>query len=306
MNRIVLTSLPTWPLCTSNQIAPHSDRHRNTFEGPRSPLYNEPLHPDSERDRINIVLISPRNPLNIGAAARAMANFGFSRLTVVAPPEADPEANFDARWREARSAVGATEILQNARCTQSLAEAIAESTLVLGTGSLERRRPEQPVVPLTQIGFLFGPHLRSEPARGGRIALLFGPEKRGLTRDDLARCHTLIEIPTDSRQPSMNLGQAVAVCLYEIAARLDAQKPRPETESAQAGDSAHSSAASARLDLLAEVVQETMIAAGYSPAAMRTANRHDLELLLRRLKVTEPDARRILGLFRRILHRLKR
>lgn len=262
------------------------------------------MHPDPERDRIEIVLISPRNPLNIGAAARAMANFGFSRLTVVAPPEA--YSDFDARWRETRSAIGAADVLQNARCTQSLAEAVAECTLVLGTGSLERRKPEQPVVPLTQIGSLLGPHLRNEPARRGRIALLFGPEKRGLTRDDLVRCHALIEIPTDPRQPSMNLGQAVAVCVYEIAARLDEQKPPPETESVKTGNSAHSSATSARLDLLADVVQETMIAAEYSPATMRTANRHDLELLLRRLKITEPDARRILGLFRRILYRLKR
>lgn len=268
----------------------------------RNPLYNEPLHPDSERDRIEIVLVSPRNPLNIGAAARAMANFGFSRLTVVANSEAG--LDFEARWREARSAVGAAEILQRARRTECLAEAVAECTLVLGTGSLERRKPEQPVAPLPQLG----PQLRDELDRdgGGRIALVFGPEKRGLTRNDLALCHALVEIPTDPRQPSMNLGQAVAVCLYEIAARPytheDEQEPQPESESAQ---SAFPPATSAHLDLLAHVVQETMTAAGYSPAAMRAANRHDLELLLRRLKITEPDARRILGLFRRVLYRLK-
>jgi TrmH family RNA methyltransferase len=272
-------------------------------EGMRSPLYNEPLHPDSERDRVEIVLVSPRNPLNIGAAARAMANFGFTRLTVVAPPEAD--SDFDARWRETRSAIGAGEILERAKVAESVAEAVAECTLVLGTGSLEWRKPEQPVVPLPELG----PRLREEFARGGRIALIFGPEKRGLTRDDLARCHALAEIPTDPHQPSMNLGQAVAVCLYEIAARLDENKGehelRPTIDQTQSGDAASPPAASARLELLAEVVEETMIAADYSPAAMRSANRHDLELLLRRLKITEPDARRILGLFRRVLYRLK-
>ncbi len=254
-------------------------------------------HPRLERERIEIVLVSPRNPLNIGAAARAMANFGFSRLTVVAPPEANSESNFDARWREARSAIGAEDILQNATLTQHLADAVSGCTLVLGTGSLEWRKPEQPVVPLPQLVA----RLRDELAAGGRTALVFGPEKRGLTRGDLVRCHALVEIPTNPRQPSMNLGQAVAVCLYEIAARLGKQKPRPE-----AVDSAPPPASSARLDLLAEVVQESMIAADYSPAEMREANRHDLDLLLRRLKITEPDARRILGLFRRILYELKR
>ncbi len=263
----------------------------------RSRHYNEPLHPDSECDRIEIVLVAPRNPLNIGAAARAMANFGFSRLTVVANSEAG--FDFDARWREARSAVGAAEILQNARRTQRLADALAECTLTLGTGSLMRRKPEQPVIPLPRLGKRLGEEL----SRSGRIAIVFGPEKRGLTRDDLAHCHAVIEIPTDPRQPSMNLGQAVAVCLYEIAARLGEQEP--ETEPPGAGKPASRPAAAARLDLLAELVQETMIAGGYSPAAMRSANRHDLALLLRRLQIAEADARRILGLFRRILYRLR-
>jgi TrmH family RNA methyltransferase len=257
------------------------------------------LHPHPECDSIEIVLVAPRNPLNIGAAARAMANFGFSRLTVVANSEAGPD--FDARWREARSAVGAGEILQNALCAQRLADALAKCTLVLGTGSLMRRRPEQPVIPLPRLG----KRLREELSRSGRIAIVFGPEKRGLTRSDLARCHAIVEIPTDPRQPSMNLGQAVAVCLYEIAARLDEQEPEPETEPLQPGRPASRSATAARLDLLAELVQETMIAAGYSPAAMRSANRHDLALLLRRLQIAEADARRILGLFRRILYRLR-
>ena len=55
--------------------------------------------------------------------------------------------------------------------------------------------------------------------RGGRVGMVFGPEKHGLTREDLSYCHLLVEIPTDAHQPSMNLGQAVAVCLYELATR---------------------------------------------------------------------------------------
>ena len=257
--------------------------------------------PDSEshRDRLSVVLVSPRNPLNIGAAARAMANFGFSRLAVVAPYEPHwREAKSDAHWREARSAVGASDLLQNARSTKTLAEAVANCTLVVGTASIDRRKPEQPLIPLPE----FAPLIQKELARGGRVGLVFGSEKRGLSREDLAHCHVLTVIPTDPQQPSMNLGQAVAVCLYEIASRIN-ETPLPGTNQGPAEDAVPASTRD--LDLLAGVVEETMLAAKYSPAAMRKANRHDLDLLLRRLTLTRDDTRRVLGFFRRILWRLK-
>jgi tRNA/rRNA methyltransferase len=131
------------------------------------------------------------------------------------------------------------------------------------------------------------------------VALVFGPEKHGLTREDLSYCHLLVEIPTDPAQPSMNLGQAVAVCLYELAAG----DGRAEVDSRSQPEP---SPTSSRLELLAGVVEETMLAAGYSPKTMQAANRHDLRLMLRRLKLSAEDARRILGLFRRILWGLRR
>jgi tRNA/rRNA methyltransferase len=137
-----------------------------------------------------------------------------------------------------------------------------------------------------------------ELERGGRVAVVFGSEKHGLTRDDLSYCHVLVEIPTDPRQPSMNLGQAVAVCLYELATRAF---PTPVSLI----PSVTSAAPSGRLELLAGVVEEAMQAAGYSPRSMQAANRHDLRLMLRRMSLNEPDLRRILGVFRRILWRLK-
>jgi tRNA/rRNA methyltransferase len=275
---------------------------------------------EGQCDAVEVVLVSPRNPLNIGAAARAMANFGFRRLAVVAP--------YAPMWREARSAVGAPEILLNAAETTTLGEAVAASTLVVGTGTLTYRKPEQKVVLLPELA----PLVRRELDRGGRVAVVFGTEKHGLTRDDLSYCHILVEIPTDTRQPSMNLGQAVAVCLYELAARcgraegsgeasgkapsgakapadlmglMYGLKPVPFTEAIPFPETNDPAAPSGRLELLAGVVEETMRAAGYSPGTMQEANRHDLRLLLRRLGLPERDLRRILGLFRQILWRLR-
>jgi TrmH family RNA methyltransferase len=258
------------------------------------PHYNQFLLTPNQTDRIEVVLVAPRNPLNIGAAARAMANFGFSRLAVVAP--------YAPHWREARSAIGAPQLLQDAVESLTLAEALAQSRLVVGTGTLTYRKAEQPVIPLPVLAPLVGGELE----RGGRMALVFGPEKHGLTREDLSYCHLLVEIPTDARQPSMNLGQAVAVCLYELASRaFPAPAFEPGAAQLPENDQFRGPAtSSASLDLLAGLVEQTMTAAGYSPSTMQAANRHDLRLLLRRLGPTERDTRRILGLFRRVLWRL--
>jgi tRNA C32,U32 (ribose-2'-O)-methylase TrmJ len=95
---------------------------------------------------VDIILVRPRNPLNIGAVARAMANFGFDSLTVVAP--------YEPHWREAQSAVGAEDLLQNATVCSTLAEAIASATLVFGTGTLEPASR-------SNLSFLFRISLRS-------------------------------------------------------------------------------------------------------------------------------------------------
>ena len=233
------------------------------------------------------MLVSPRNPLNIGAVARAMANFGFGSLAVAAP--------FEPNWREAKSAVGAPDLLANARLHATLAEALANCTFVAGTGTLIHRKPDQRVIALPDLGAM----IKEATANGGRSAIVLGPENHGLSRDDLSWCNVLVEIPTDERQPSMNLGQAAAVCLYELA--------RPEAN-AGLGEAPELTGAadSELLDRLAWVVEQAMVAADYSPALMQEANRHDLRVMLRRLRLSQFDVRRTMGLFRRILHKLRR
>ncbi len=163
-----------------------------------------------------VVLVRPRNPLNIGAAARAMANFGLRDLVVVAP--------HPPLWEEARSAVGAEEVLKSARVVGDVRKAIGEATLALGTTSGARRNLDCELIPLSKLSTWLEQHIRGHK----RAALLFGSEKTGLSNEQLSHCHALVRAPTSGRCPSMNLGQAVAVCCYELArSGFVAIEPRP-------------------------------------------------------------------------------
>jgi TrmH family RNA methyltransferase len=191
----------------------------------------------ASRARLTIVLVGARNPGNIGAAARAMQDFGFSDLRIVndfaAPFEA---AQIEAIPLEAKSAVAAGEVMRNARRYGNLAAAIADCNLIVGTTAIGGRELTQPVLSLQQtapqiITTLGAPHLASEmwegEASNSRVALLFGSEKTGLTNQQLSHCNLLTTIPmfapgatadgTPTRHLSMNLGQSVAVCLYELS-----------------------------------------------------------------------------------------
>lgn len=158
---------------------------------------------------MRIVLVTPRNPLNIGAAARAMSNFGFTQMRLVNP--------YDVAFKEARSAVKSQYILENAQVFPTVGEAVADCALVVGTTAGGRRDLHLPLYRLEAAGELLRQHLSAEqPA-----ALLFGSEKFGLSNDDMSHCQWLLRIPSREEHGSMNLGQAVAICLYEL--RRDAQ-----------------------------------------------------------------------------------
>ncbi|MGH9394072.1 MAG: TrmH family RNA methyltransferase, partial [Terriglobales bacterium] len=138
----------------------------------------------------------------MGAAARAMANFGLRDLVLVAP--------YDVAWQTARSARAGAEILARARAVASLGEAVADCTQVVGTTAGTARTPELPIEDWNAIA-------ASLPV--GRIALLFGSEKTGLGVEEISFCQRLARIGTALEAPSMNLGQAVAICAYELSRR---------------------------------------------------------------------------------------
>jgi TrmH family RNA methyltransferase len=155
------------------------------------------------RDNIRIVLVRPTHPGNIGACARAMKNMGLARLVLIAPA-AFPHP--EARER----AAGAVDVVERIEVYASLEEALAGCRLVIGT-SARPRRIEWPALDPREAA-----RRLVEAAARAPAALLFGPERTGLTNEDLDRCHYAVTIPTDPAYPSLNLAAAVQILAYEI------------------------------------------------------------------------------------------
>jgi tRNA/rRNA methyltransferase len=228
-----------------------------------------------------VTLVRPRDPNNIGAVARAMKNFGFTDLAIVTP---HPPV-----WSEIVSAVNATDVLTNALVCGSLNEAIADCNLVVGTTDRTRVEEKQNLYMPSDLS-------RELAAADYDLALVFGSEKHGLTNEDLSRCHRVMSIPTRPDCPSMNLGQAVAVCLYELIrdGSQAAVVPRP-TETATAG------ATEAALQLSLEVLKLIdFVLPGNEPDLTRR-----LRGSLLRLNPTRYDIEILCGILSRIKRRLQ-
>jgi tRNA/rRNA methyltransferase len=228
------------------------------------------------------VLVRPRNPLNIGAAARAMANFGFREMVVVAP--------YGPVWQETRSAVGAEEIVTAARAVESLVEAIGDASLVVGTTAGSRRNLDRDLIPLPD----FPAWVRQRQATG-RVALLFGSEKTGLSNEHMSYCHTLVRIPTATGCPSMNLGQAVAVCAYELA-RAGLVPTHPPRLSSHLSEPASAQSLVHLFDRAARVLDHV----GYLKPKSRHATLLRLRRLIMDLELTNYHARILGGILAQI------
>jgi TrmH family RNA methyltransferase len=235
-------------------------------------------------DPLRIVLVSPRNPLNIGAAARAMSNFGFLDMRLVNA--------YDVAYREAKSAVKSQYILEQAQTYSSLAEAIAECSLVVGTTAVGHRDLHIPLYRLETGARLIREHLKSAKA-----ALLFGSEKFGLSNDDISHCHWLMRIPVRNEHASMNLGQAVAICLYELK-RDEAAVNQPEYPSPAL-------ASSESLERLTSVFLQLLVEGGYTQERTSESSELKLRRLMRRLRLPDHDAEIMLGMLRQVLWKIR-
>lgn len=211
-----------------------------------------------------------------------MSNFGFDDLRLVNP--------YEVAFREARSAVKAGHILEGAREFSSVAGAVADCSLVVGTTSMGPRALEHPLRRLEYGARALRRHIASAPA-----ALLFGSEKYGLGNDDMAHCHWLMRIPARVEHGSMNLGQAVAVCLYELVRSPAAARQAPEEKlPAKAAD----------VERLTSLLGEILAESGYVHARVAGSTELKTRRLLRRMRLNAHDAEVWLGMLRQIRWRL--
>jgi TrmH family RNA methyltransferase len=242
------------------------------------------LSAQAEFDRVRVVLVATRNPLNIGAVARAMSNFGFFRLTLVNP--------YDPSFREAKSAVGAAELLANAQVFATVGEAVADCTLVVGTTAVGTREMRHPLKYLEVGARAIRARLRSGK---GDVAILFGSEKFGLSNEDLSHCNWLLRIPTRDEHRSMNLGQAVAVCLYELMRGSKKVVAADKHNAASAGD----------IDRVAALLLDALQLAGSLDSRSAITTGQKLRRLMRRHNLSAEDAKFWLGMFGQITYKLR-
>lgn len=235
-------------------------------------------------ENLRIVLVRTRNPLNIGAAARSMSNFGAFDLRLVSP--------YEKAFREAVSAVGAAPLLAKAQEFDSVEQAVSDSSLVVGTTAIGHRELQHDLYQLEDAAGKIRHKLAS-----GKVAVLFGSEKTGLTNRELSHCHWLVRIATREEHRSMNLAQAVAVVVYELS--RGSRKP-------QARNKLVSTAAD--METLARInaaLREALDLSGYIHPRFAVSAEEKLRRMLLRFSLSAADAEVLLGMLRKILWKLK-
>jgi TrmH family RNA methyltransferase len=214
-----------------------------------------------------------------------MANFGLDDLRVVNP--------YDIAFREAVSAVGGSHVLKSARVFPCVGDAVADCSLVVGTTAAQKRELQQPLERLEE-GM---PVLIEHP---GQAALLFGSEKFGLSNDDLSFCHSLLRIPTAPETPSMNLGQAVAICLYEYARRQPASPRREWTERIREG-----AIEGADAEQITRMLLDVLEQSGYTNRITAISTEQKIRRWIRRMRLGRRDVPLMMGILRQVLWKFR-
>lgn len=237
----------------------------------------------ADLENLRIVLVRSRNPLNIGAAARVMSNFGAFHLCVVTP--------FEKAFREAVSAVGAAALLAAAEEFDAVGDAVRDCSLVVGTTAIGHRELQHELYPLDEAAKRIRRKLRV-----GRVAVLFGSEKTGLSNHDLSHCHWLLRIPTREEHRSMNLAQAVGVVICELSRGASRVTGRNRLRS--------SAADMGTVDRLAAALLEALQVSGYIHRRSAASAEEKLRRMLLRFEFSSTDAEVLLGMIHKILWKL--
>jgi tRNA/rRNA methyltransferase len=247
--------------------------------------HNPAMAPPDPASRIAVVLSRPSHPGNIGAAARAMKTMGFADLRLVAPKNAEgPEA--------VALASGALDVLESARHFDRLEDALGDAALAVGFSSRSRDLSHSVIALRDAVPRIL------EAAREHRVALVFGNETFGLTNEELGRCQMLCTIPANPKYASLNLGAAVQVACYEIAATAQA----------------HASPASASKDLAAiEDVEAlfahweaSMVASGFLDPQMPKRLMERMRRLFGRARLEREEVKFLRGMLAAYEKRMKR
>lgn len=241
--------------------------------------------PNPLLERIRVVLARPSHPGNVGAAARAMKTMGFSDLRLAAPRRAPGE--------EARAlAAGAADVLDRARATGRLEEALEGTVLAVGFSA----RPRDLSHPLRALRDA-APEILAAAARGP-VALVFGNETSGLSNEEMGHCGLQASIPANPEYPSLNLASAVQVACYELASGARSfALPRP---------GAHESATSEDVEALVEHWRAAMVESGYLDPHEPGRLMERLRRLLARAALERSEVRFLRGMLGAFEARMRR
>lgn len=247
-----------------------------------------------ERSEIAVVLVRPREEGNVGAAARAMANMGLSRLILVEPA---PELGGVAR----AFAVGARQVLDDSVRAGSLREALAPFPRVVATTSTRDRRQSVPLIGPREL-----PAALAADPPGTPVALVFGPEVGGLTNEELALANLVVTVPCAPEQPTLNLAQAVLLLAYEIyQARLEGPNP-PDPRPAHPVGPQEAPASTAEVDGLFDHAAALLGRIGFERDSTFAGVIRDLRATAARARLASREVAILRGICRRAAHALDR
>lgn len=238
----------------------------------------------SEQRQPSFVLIRPQMGENIGAAARAMWNFGLDRMRITSPRDGWPNQ------RAVAMASGAGRLLDEAQLFDSTDDAIADSTFVYATTARDRDMTKPVMTPEAAMR-----DARDRIAAGQNVAVLFGPERAGLENEDIVRANAIISVPVNPEFASLNLGQCVLLTAYEW---MRATSEVVEEYVSHQGDLAEQKDIAA----LAAHYEERLDEAGFFyPPAKAAHMKQNLRNLWSRLPLTRADAQMLHGMMRQLV-----